>query len=56
MARAEAAWALEQSEARLATEAKARRRLEAGELGPDLYGLNDKLTAMGVEWVQTLQR
>lgn len=54
MARAEAAWALEQHEALLATEAKAHRRLEAGELGLDLYGLNDKLAVMG--WVQTLQR
>ena len=54
--RAETAWAIEQSEARLANEAKARRHLEAGELGLDLYGLRDRLTAMGVEWVRTLQQ
>ncbi len=52
--RAEAAWALEQSRVRLANEAATRARLEAGELGLDFYGLRDKLAAMGVEWVDSL--
>ena len=52
--RAEAAWALEQCRARLANEAATRARLEAGELGLDFYGLRDKLAAMGVEWVASL--
>lgn len=54
VAREEAAWALEQSNARLDKEAGTRARLEAGELGLDFYGLRDKLTAMGVEWVESL--
>lgn len=54
VARDEAAWALEQSNARLAKESETRARLEAGELGLDIYGLRDKLTAMGVEWVEGL--
>lgn len=53
VAREEAAWALEQSEARLSKEAGARAKLEAGELGLDFYGLRDKLTAMGVEWIDS---
>jgi 4-hydroxy-4-methyl-2-oxoglutarate aldolase len=52
--RSEAAWAVEQSNARLAKEETARQKLEAGELGLDFYGLRDKLAAMGVEWVDTL--
>lgn len=55
VARAETAWAIEQSGARLANEGKARRHLDAGELGLNLYGRRDKLTAMDVEWVRTLQ-
>jgi len=54
VARAEAAWAVEQSNARLAKEEATRSRLEAGELGLDFYGLRDQLSAMGVEWVDTL--
>lgn len=54
VARAEAAWALEQSKARLKKEATTRARLKAGELGLDFYGLRDKLSAMGVEWVESL--
>lgn len=54
VARSEAEWALEQSNARLANEEKARTKLEAGELGLDLYGLRQKLAAMGVEWVEKL--
>lgn len=48
---AEATWAAEQSEARLAKEEATRSRLAAGELGLDIYGLREKLIAIGVEWV-----
>jgi 4-hydroxy-4-methyl-2-oxoglutarate aldolase len=51
--RDDAAWALERSRARLATEDETRARLAAGELGVDFYGLRDKLMALGVEWVDT---
>lgn len=51
VARGEAEWALAQSNARLDKEATTRTRLEAGELGLDFYGLREKLTDMGVEWV-----
>lgn len=53
--RHEAAWALERSEARLATEEGTRARLEAGELGVDFYGLRDKLSELGVEYVERLE-
>jgi 4-hydroxy-4-methyl-2-oxoglutarate aldolase len=36
---------------RLEQEAVTRRRLEAGELGVDLYGLREKLTRLGVRWI-----
>ncbi|WP_423923632.1 4-carboxy-4-hydroxy-2-oxoadipate aldolase/oxaloacetate decarboxylase [Candidatus Poriferisodalis sp.] len=49
--RAEAAWALDQSNARLAAEEISRTRLQAGELGLDMYGLRQKLVELGVEWV-----
>ncbi len=49
--RSSAAWALEQSNARLEKEAGTRARLEAGELGLDFYGLREKLVDLGVEWV-----
>jgi len=49
--RTEAGWGLEQTEARLAKEAGTRARLEAGELGLDMYGLRDQLIGLGVEWV-----
>ncbi|MDY7102778.1 MAG: 4-carboxy-4-hydroxy-2-oxoadipate aldolase/oxaloacetate decarboxylase [Actinomycetota bacterium] len=49
--RADATWALEQSDARLAKEAATRERLVAGELGVDFYGLRDKLAAMGVTYL-----
>ena len=55
VARAEAQMALEQSMARLEKEATSRARLEAGELGLDMYGLRDKLVARGVEWVESLE-
>jgi len=53
VARSEAAWALDQSNARLVKESETRARLEAGELGLDFYGLREKLVAMGVEWVES---
>ncbi|MEO6570072.1 MAG: 4-carboxy-4-hydroxy-2-oxoadipate aldolase/oxaloacetate decarboxylase [Ilumatobacteraceae bacterium] len=52
--RADAAWAAEQSQARLDKEAATRTRLEAGELGVDFYGLRDKLIEMGVEYIDRL--
>jgi len=53
VARVEAAWALEQSQARLAKEAASRARLEAGELGVDMYGLRDVLIGLGVQYVES---
>jgi len=52
--RAWADQALEQSEARLAKEAATRDRLNAGELGVDIYGLRAKLAELGVEYVDRL--
>jgi len=49
--RAEAAWALEQAQRRVATEAASRVRLAAGELGVDIYGLRSTIDALGVEYV-----
>lgn len=49
--REDAAWALEQSQARLAKEAASRQRLAAGELGIDFYGLRAKLAELGVEYL-----
>jgi 4-hydroxy-4-methyl-2-oxoglutarate aldolase len=49
--RADAEWALEQSQARLGKEAATRARLEAGELGLDFYGLRAKLLELGVEYI-----
>ena len=49
--RTEAGWGLVQTEARLAKAAGTRARLEAGELGLDMYGLRDQLIGLGVEWV-----
>ena len=51
VAREDAEWALEQSDARLAKEATMRERLEAGELGVDIYGLRQRLIEMGVEYL-----
>lgn len=39
--------------ARLDKEAATRARLAAGELGLDFYGLREKLTGLGVEWVDS---
>jgi 4-hydroxy-4-methyl-2-oxoglutarate aldolase len=52
--RGEAAAALELSQQRLANEEQTRARLEAGELGLDFYGLREKLAALGVEYVDTI--
>ncbi len=49
--RADAAWALQRSDARLAREEQMRMTLESGELGVDLYGLRQKLNDMGVEYI-----
>ena len=43
-----AAEVLKQSEAREAKEAKVRERLEAGELGLDIYGMREKLASRGL--------
>jgi 4-hydroxy-4-methyl-2-oxoglutarate aldolase len=51
VARDEAAWALDRSRERAATEDGTRARLAAGELGVDIYGLRAKLQALGVEYV-----
>jgi 4-hydroxy-4-methyl-2-oxoglutarate aldolase len=52
--RADAAWALEQSQARTAKEEQTRARLAAGELGVDFYGLRATLQELGVEYVDRL--
>jgi 4-hydroxy-4-methyl-2-oxoglutarate aldolase len=52
--RAEAEWALAQSEARIAKEHETRARLARGELGVDFYGLRAKLHELGVEYVDRL--
>ena len=51
VARLEAEEAVSLSEARIAKEAATRKRLNAGELGLDIYGLRDILAALGVEYV-----
>ncbi len=43
--------ALAAAQARVAKEEQARMALADGQLGLDLYGLRDKLTARGVRWV-----
>ena len=40
---------------RLAKEEKTRARLKAGELGLDFYGLRQKLTDLGVRWVDSVE-
>lgn len=42
--------------ARLDKEEQIRKRLEAGELGVDLYGLRDKLEELGTRWVDSPER
>jgi 4-hydroxy-4-methyl-2-oxoglutarate aldolase len=51
VARAEASWALERAGERVAKEDATRRRLAAGELGVDIYGLRALLAELGVEYV-----
>jgi len=51
VARADAEEAVRLSEARIAKEAATRKRLNAGELGLDIYGLRATLAALGVEYV-----
>jgi 4-hydroxy-4-methyl-2-oxoglutarate aldolase len=48
--RANAASVLEASRAREAKEAETRRRLQAGELGLDIYGMRDRLKAKGLKY------
>lgn len=52
--RTDADWALERSQARQAKEALVRARLQAGELGVDIYGLRAVLDQIGVEYVEQL--
>jgi regulator of RNase E activity RraA len=50
-ARTEAPSVADAAEARLAREVRTRARLAAGELGIDIYGLRNRLAALGVEYV-----
>ena len=52
--RLEAAEAVQLSQARIAKEAQTRQRLNAGELGLDIYGLRATLAELGVEYVERL--
>lgn len=49
--RAEAPWALERAQERVAKEEATRARLAAGELGVDIYGLRATLADLGVDYV-----
>ncbi|MFP3882687.1 MAG: 4-carboxy-4-hydroxy-2-oxoadipate aldolase/oxaloacetate decarboxylase [Actinomycetota bacterium] len=44
---------LDAANARLVKEEQTRKRLEAGELGVDFYGLRDKLEDLGTRWVDS---
>jgi 4-hydroxy-4-methyl-2-oxoglutarate aldolase len=49
--RAAAAEVLKKAEARIANEADKRKRLAAGELGLDIYGMREKLAAKGLKYI-----
>jgi 4-hydroxy-4-methyl-2-oxoglutarate aldolase len=49
--REEAAEVLKKAEDRIANEAEKRRRLAAGELGLDIYGMREKLAAKGLKYI-----
>ena len=49
--RRDAAEVVRLSEERLAKEARSREQLKLGKLGLDMYGLRDKLKALGVEYL-----
>ena len=49
--RRDAAEVVRLSEERLAKEARSREQLKSGKLGLDMYGLRDKLKALGVEYL-----
>jgi 4-hydroxy-4-methyl-2-oxoglutarate aldolase len=49
--RDEAAWAAQQAADRIAKENATRARLQAGELGLDIYGLRAKLAELGLRYV-----
>jgi 4-hydroxy-4-methyl-2-oxoglutarate aldolase len=51
VAREEAADVLKKAEARIANEAEKRKRLAAGELGLDIYGMREKLAAKGLKYI-----
>jgi 4-hydroxy-4-methyl-2-oxoglutarate aldolase len=49
--REDAADVLKKAEARIANEADKRKRLAAGELGLDIYGMREKLAAKGLKYI-----
>ncbi len=51
VARVNAAWALERTDARLAKEEQMRATLASGALGVDVYALRQRLIDMGVEYI-----
>ena len=53
--RADAAAVAKAAQERVAREEKSRTRLRNGELGLDFYGLRQKLTDLGVRWVDTAE-
>ena len=53
--RADAATVAKAAQERVAKEEKSRTRLRNGELGLDFYGLRQKLTELGVRWVDSAE-